>query len=363
VQVFINEKYSTLIVPTIDFFLSLSILTLTPSDTNTSAAMTLIPVTAFPRNLWHSFYLIGQIPTSTLQADPRILYAAFIPDEHYPQSLNDQTKLPLLVAIHGTGRRHTRSIDAWREFALEHRCAVVAPLFPCLLSGPADLDGYHYLGRPPARDFSALDAMLNSKVEVPEVYAKAGNSDVRYDLLLLSLLDEVAIRWPAIDTSKVFLAGFSGGGQFAHRFMYLHPERLLAASLGAPGSATPLDFEKAWPAGLKDIKEIFGKNVDVEALRQLPIIASVGAEDKASTGSSLRDLLEGSGLESEKGGTETRVQNLTGLVEQWRNQLLKVEFEIVPGVKHDMEKVNTAVLPFMARQLQKYWKEKSRTHF
>ena len=43
--------------------------------------------------------------------------------------------------------------------------------------------------------------------------------------------------------------GFSGGAQFAHRFLYIHPGRLRAVSLGAPGLVTMLDETRAWWVG------------------------------------------------------------------------------------------------------------------
>lgn len=53
------------------------------------------------------------------------------------------------------------------------------------------------------------------------------------------------------------MAGFSGGGQFAHRFLYLQLERLHAVSTGAPGRITMLDENWKWPAGIKDVFEVF----------------------------------------------------------------------------------------------------------
>jgi len=64
---------------------------------------------------------------------------------------------------------------------------------------------------------------------------------MRFDLLLLAMLDEVADFWPGIQTEKVYMMGFSRGGQFIHRFLLLHPERLYAVSIGAPGRPTMLD--------------------------------------------------------------------------------------------------------------------------
>jgi len=58
--------------------------------------------------------------------------------------------------------------------------------------------------------------------------------DIRFDQVLLDIVDEVGERFN-LDTDRFCLHGFSGGGQFTHRFLYLHPDRLAAASIGAPG--------------------------------------------------------------------------------------------------------------------------------
>jgi predicted peptidase len=318
--------------------------------------MSLIPVTAFPRSLLATLFLTNNIPITSLQADPRILYSAFIPDEHYPQSPTDTTKLPVLLAIHGTSRTHHRHIEAWHDFALSHRCAIVAPIFPCLLSSPVDIDGYHYLGKPPPRNSNAYDKILDSAIEVPRLYSNAKNSELRYDLLLLKLLDEISIRWPSIDTTRIFLTGFSGGAQFVHRFMYLHPERLLAVNIGAPGNVTPLDFTKPWPRGLKNIEDIFGKPVDIEKLKTLPIMVSVGAEDTVSKIAKARRVLmgnTGSGEEPQK----SRVKKASDLAEQWLGVGLNVELKVVSGARHEMEKVNEVVKSFMVKQVERLWQE------
>jgi dienelactone hydrolase len=220
-----------------------------------------------------------------------------------------------------------------------------------------DVDGYHYLGKSPDFAPRVVEKMMKERVEVANAFAKVDAGDVRYDLLLLALLDEVAIRWPAIDTSKIFLVGFSGGGQFVHRFMYLHPERVMAASIGAPGNTTAPDFEKAWPAGLKDAENIFGKRPDLESLKQIKTFFSVGGEDNVSSAGKLARLFKGDAFGSEEEADKTRVQRTTELVQQWRDVGVDVEFEIVPGAKHEMEKVNVAVLPFMEKQIKSYWGE------
>ena len=117
----------------------------------------------------------------------------------------DSVRLPLLVAIHGTSRRNLRYIATWKQFALEHECAIVAPLFPGMLQGPTDLDGYHYLDRPKPKPASPFfDKIVQKEVAVPKVYASInaeGYTNLRYDLILLAMLDEVSLLLPAIDTS------------------------------------------------------------------------------------------------------------------------------------------------------------------
>lgn len=47
---------------------------------------------------------------------------------------------------------------------------------------------------------------------------------------------------------------------------YLHPDRLAAVSISAPGRPTFLDWEKDYYWGVKDWKELFGTEIDLEAM-------------------------------------------------------------------------------------------------
>jgi pimeloyl-ACP methyl ester carboxylesterase len=97
----------------------------------------------------------------------------------------------------------------------------------------------------PKPDSPFFDKIVQKEVAVPKVYASInaeGYTNLRYDLILLVMLDEVSLLWPAIDTSKVLLTWFSGGGQFVHGFTYLHPERLPAVNVSGPGSVSSPSF-------------------------------------------------------------------------------------------------------------------------
>jgi len=85
----------------------------------------------------------------------------------------------------------------------------------------------------------------------------------------------------------------------------------------------------------------------------------VGGEDKEAGAGKLGRLFKGGAFGSEEEASETRVQKTTELVQQWMDIGVDVELEIVAGAKHEMEKVNVAVLPFMEKQMKRYWMDEA----
>ena len=250
-----------------------------------------------------------------------------------------------------------RHIAAWRTFADSHRCAVVAPLFPAMLQGPLDIVGYHYLGVGSMADGKMLERALKAQIAISSIHGTAPTTSrpIKHDLCLLAIMDEVALRWPGIDTSRVFLSGFSGGAQMVHRFLYLHPERVQAAAVASPGDVTMLDDTVLWPAGVKDWESVFGKALDLERLKAVPILAAVGGDDgigkTAKAENEIRGMAPGAAVRP------TRVQTLQKLAANWKERGLKVDEQVVPGVGHVMEEVQSVVEDFMAPLLGAWYKE------
>ncbi|MGP3962166.1 hypothetical protein ACTWPT_39865 [Nonomuraea sp. 3N208] len=144
--------------------------------------------------------LTGRTPFFAAPTEPRCSYCAYV-----PRSWTPDARMPVLVAVHGTGRNVGALREALIPFADRHDLIVVTPLFPAGIDDPDDVHNY-----------KAVDA-----------------HGIRFDLVLLEVLEQVRVRWNArVDT--VMLCGHSGGGQFAHRFLYLHPERLAAVAVSAP---------------------------------------------------------------------------------------------------------------------------------
>ncbi|TPX15871.1 uncharacterized protein E0L32_000205 [Thyridium curvatum] len=293
-----------------------------------------------PPEFLEAAFLVGHIPLRSLPSEPRVSYALYVPKEQYNAKASAEAKLPLLVHIHGTGRRLSGLDFDYPRFADRLGCAVLFPLFPCDLDGPDDLGSYKILR----------------------------SHSLRADLALLSMLDEVGRVWPGIDTEKVFLEGFSGGGHFTHRFLYLYPERLAAASVGAPGKATSLDETQNWPIGIADVEDRFGRTVKKEVIAQVPIQMVVGSEDVHGHGGAefwawvRTQRLKAQGI-SEEDAAKThirtvevvgdRVKTLRDLQAEWLAQGITVQFDVVDGVAHDEQGVRGTVLEFIESEMRK----------
>jgi poly(3-hydroxybutyrate) depolymerase len=253
--------------------------------------------------------LSGYTPSFASQADPRFSYSLFVPED----LRDDEPPLQLWVFVHGTGRRTVLYLDAFAELARAERAVVVTPLFPAGIDGPNDIHNY-----------KTIDG-----------------AGVRFDLLLTSMIDEVARRW-SVETSTFFLHGFSGGGQFANRFALLHPERLTAVSIGAPGQVTLPTAEEPWPRGVADTEERFGIAYDAAAVARVPVQVVVGSldDDPAEVAAVLTD---GSAV-----GRLTRAHTLT---EALRAVGSSVRLDVVEGVGHDGAAMTGLVGDFLGEQL------------
>jgi len=252
-------------------------------------------------------FLLGRTPLLASQFDQRFSYCLYVPSKG-PRSGVDW---PVVVAIHGTGRDVHDLREGLVALADNRQCVVVVPLFPGGIDHPNDLDNYKFI------DFE----------------------EIRFDLVLISMLDEVAERFGAA-VGKVFLHGFSGGAQFVHRFAYLHPERLAALSIGAPGRTTLLDQAALWPDGTADTVERFGIEVDLSALKEVPAQIVVGSAD-IDPG----DLAPGST------GGATRVERAERLAANWRANGISVQFDVVAGAGHDREANLPLALKFLEARL------------
>ena len=204
-------------------------------------------MTSTQRKTETEFYGAGHTPFFACQFDPRFSYCLYVPRGYFE---DETTTYPLAVIVHGTNRPASEYRAAFADFAETHGCIILAPLFPGGITAPWELNSYKWM--------------------------KAG--ELRYDDVLLAMIDEAASRW-RIQTAKFLLHGFSGGGHFAHRFFYLRPDRLLGVSIGAPGVVTLLDNDFDWWVGTRNLADHFGTTPDLEMMRRVPVLMLVGGDD------------------------------------------------------------------------------------
>jgi poly(3-hydroxybutyrate) depolymerase len=231
-------------------------------------------------------------------ADPRFSFCLHVPPEDAGEPCG------LVVTVHHSLRNFMECRDAFAGFGDRHRLVVLAPLFPINVFGDRSSDGYKYLQE----------------------------REIRHDLLLNGMVQTVA-DWTGCDTARFFLQGYSGGAHFAQRYLLLHPQRVRAASIGAPGQVTLLDPDIPWHAGLQGVEERFGHAIDMTALRRVPLQMVVGDRDtetdeldQAPTDPDLCAAAKRSG--------RNRIERLQAMHRSWSAAGVDVQFELMTGVRH-----------------------------
>ncbi|RIY01408.1 alpha/beta hydrolase [Aureimonas flava] len=281
--------------------------------------------TAAPGDRGRATYDLGRTAIFSCRSDPRFSYCLYV-----PPSLAEGETADLMVAVHGTGRTSFLDFrDGLSGFGRWNRCAILCPLFPVGVLGDGARSGYKYMAE----------------------------GDIRYDRIVLDMVAEVAEKYGQ-DWSRFAMFGFSGGGHFTHRFAILHPDRLWAASVGAPGSVTLLDPSRDWWVGIRDLPDRFGIAFDADALARVPVQMVVGDADLETWEITHR---EGSPhwMEGANEAGRTRPERLAALKASFETAGVAVRFDLVPGVSHDRMKVLDRVEDFLGAALARHRRERT----
>ncbi len=256
-------------------------------------------------------YDSGFTPWMASRMDPRFSFALYVPGSVSQDSLS-----PVLVLIHGTTRKDSFR-DGFREFSERTGTVLLAPLFPVGAAAADDIHGYKWID----------------------------GHGVRFDLLLLDMIDQAAEIWP-LASDRFALFGYSGGGQFAHRFLYLHPHRLAALSVGAPGNVTLPDPAVAWPAGVGGLEKRFGIGFDNEAVQAVPIHLVVGSAD-TETWEIAKDPGDPVYIAGVNDEATNRIVRLKRLQQGLKERGSSTRFDLVEGAAHDGPAMVPAVTLWM----------------
>lgn len=263
-----------------------------------------------------------------LKTDDRFTYSFRL----HNSSASSTEPLQLLVAIHG----NKRDVEGLCNTYMQNigklppgNYVLLFPLFPIGVLGDGSDKGYKYLRE----------------------------KEIRYDNLLFDMIHQLCQNnlHLAHDIPTFLLYGYSGGGQFVHRFFYLYPERVRALFVGAPGAVTFISHEHNWWFGTRNIKKTFGLHgdLDLDAMKRVPIQMIVGDKDTEEVMYS-KPVMEK--LAAAAGGEDAllavmgrnRVQRMQLLCENWKKSGLNVKLQVVPGLGHDGNAVVPNALDFFA---------------
>ena len=261
----------------------------------------------------------GNHPFWLCRKDSRFSYCFYV-----PETLPKQGKLPVIVAVHGSHRVAESYRNLFADLAEKLGAVVLAPLFPCGIEGPEDTESYKFC--------------ITTKT--------------RFDLVLLSMVSELNCLFDGrLSTERLALFGYSGGGQFAHRFAYLHADKLAALSIGAPGKVTLMDQSLPWWRGLAGLDELVGQPLSLGRLKSLPVQLVIGEKDNLQH--DVKTLPDSPHwMDGINDAGSDRIALMKSLHQSLRANGVVARLDIVEGVGHDGFAVLEPVFSFFSEVLR-----------
>ena len=174
---------------------------------------------------------------------PKVAYHLFL-------STRPTSDLPIFVAVHGIQRRADNQARLFAPIIESLGGILVAPLF-----NRKRYSDYQRLGR-------------------------QGKGE-RSDMALRRVLANVG-RLTGRPTGQVVMFGYSGGGQFVHRYAMAHPRQVRRMAIAAPGWYTFPDPTRPYPEGIgSTLKALPDLLFDPARFLQIPTLVLVGENDTA----------------------------------------------------------------------------------
>lgn len=164
---------------------------------------------------------------------------------YVPSTRDDNSRI--LYSVHGISRNAEDHIYGFISQAERFGSIIIAPLFK-----KTDFPRYQQLG--------------TSKNEA--------RADMAFDQILQDAHEQLHIT-PA----PMHMFGFSGGGQFVHRYAMFYPKRVARMVLAAPGWYSFPDPEKRYPYGIKSSRTWPSLKFAMEKFLEIPTLVLVGEED------------------------------------------------------------------------------------
>lgn len=182
----------------------------------------------------------GSILKRSVDGMQQLDYFAYVPTQ-------GQRAKRVFVSIHGISRNAEQHLQGFTAQAEAYGAVMLAPLFP-----QASFPAYQRLG-----------SSLNQQ-----------RADLAFDQIM-----QDAANWLGIDPNPLHFFGFSGGGQFAHRYGMFYPKRVARMVLGAPGWYTFPDPDRNYPLGLRSAEDWPRLKFTPAQFLRIPTLVLIGDED------------------------------------------------------------------------------------
>ncbi|NMF97171.1 hypothetical protein GPA27_07215 [Aromatoleum toluolicum] len=192
--------------------------------------------------------LAGRIEQRALESDGSLQYVTYMPSR-------GGAGAPVLVTVHGISRNAWEQVSMFAPYAERAGVVLVAPLYE------------H--GRFPRYQRLTTNERGESPIAVLE-----------------AMVAEVA-RTTGASGERLHLFGFSGGGQFVHRYAMAHPDRVAGYVVGSAGWYTFPDAQRRYPYGLRYSRRLQMGGFELGRFLAVPGWVLVGERD-VHEGSAMR---------------------------------------------------------------------------
>ncbi len=197
---------------------------------------------------------------------------------YIPQRAGNHAKI--FITVHGISRNVSEHARKFAEYAEKFGVVLIAPHFP--------------------------------SDRFPD-YQRLGRKGIRADKVLNEIVSEVA-RLTGANANKLYLFGYSGGAQFAHRYMLAYPHRVAKIVLGAPGWYTFPNPTLAYPIGIQSSQNLPQVQFNPAQFLHIPACVLVGEKDN------LRDQELNQSTRIDKLQGKTRIERGRRWVQEMTNQ-------------------------------------------
>lgn len=239
----------------------------------------------------------GKLVMRYAQNDPAFKYYLYIPT-------GVMANAPLFVSVHGISRNAKEHAKSFKSLARRYGVVLIVPYF-----SQRYFKDYQRLGR-------------------------AGRGR-RADYALQLITNEVKQLLNFSQDSKLYMFGYSGGGQFVHRFAMAHPDTVQRFAIGAAGWYTYPDKRQRFPYGTQSVASLQDLNFSAERFLRVPACVLVGQWDIASDPAlnNSRRIVRLQGLSRlERGQRWIAAMNRAAAEHGFDTQY---GFKIIQGVGHD----------------------------